>query len=106
MPADRPHEGAEPGASSVALVSSAGCCSGERLASHVRTWTDDAAAFGDIDREGFALGIELIASIAERFRGVRWTMTLPEPTQLELHLDAQLAPPSSGGGQRSEPKVP
>ncbi len=106
MPADRPHEGAEPGASSVALVSSAGCCSGERLASHVRTWTDDAAAFGDIDREGFALGIELIASIAERFRGVRWTMTLPEPTQLELHLDAQLAPPSSGGGQRSDPKVP
>jgi hypothetical protein len=82
------------------LVSSAGCCSGQRLASHVRTWSEEAAAFGDVNREGFSRGIELIASIAERFRGVRWSMTLPEPTSLELHIEAELAPARSASGPR------
>ncbi len=74
-------------------ISSAGHCCGVRVASHLRSWTGEAAAFQSDDARGFARGIEFIASIAERFRAIRWTMTMPSDTSLELTIDAEIAPP-------------
>jgi hypothetical protein len=77
------------------VVSSAGHCRGVRVAEHLRSWTGEANAFQNADVRGFTKGIELIASIAERFRTVQWSMTLPDDHALEVTIEATLAQPTS-----------
>ncbi len=73
----------------------AGRCRGDRLAGHVRSWSPESKAFSPPDGQGFSNGIELIATMAERFRTVEWCVSRPLPLRLEMSVSAQLAPPAS-----------
>lgn len=80
-------------------AASAGCCCGMRLASHVRSWSGEADAFAKAaatdDAEGLRKGIELIASVAERFGRVRWTIGTPSERRLSIDIEAELVPAQS-----------
>jgi hypothetical protein len=84
-------------------ITSAGLLNGQRVASHLRSWVGEAAAFQSDRPAEFARGIELIASVAERFGGVRWVMNQPDDHVIELSLKATLTQPSVGEPARVTP---
>lgn len=95
-------DGARGGGGERVQAAHAGCACGGRLAVHLRSWSNEAAAFAGPDAkqgdvEEFKAGVELIASIAERFGPMRWTLDAPDACTITLELEAELAPPTSGG---------
>ncbi|MBL9149945.1 MAG: hypothetical protein JNM94_14745 [Phycisphaerae bacterium] len=79
-------------------AASAGCASGERLAAHLRSWDGEAAAFvgkkaTPDDIAEFRAGIELLASIAERFGSMHWTVSVAGERLVGVDLKARLTPP-------------
>ena len=68
----------------------AGRCRGKRLASHLRSWTGEARAFAGDDAEGFSRGVELLATVADRFAGVSWVVERPSLNRIEVRIDATL----------------
>ncbi|MDZ4830777.1 MAG: hypothetical protein SGJ09_11345 [Phycisphaerae bacterium] len=86
----------------------AGRCCGTRIATHIRSWNGEAAAFTGLVRPEphgpggpnedapttarFGDGIELLASIVERFSKVQWTVGLPTERTISLEVTAELAP--------------
>ena len=82
-------------AAAMPSITSAGLLCGPRVASHVRSWAGEAKAFESGAPAEFARGVELIASIAERFQTLRWELSQPTERSLAVSLRASLAPATS-----------
>jgi hypothetical protein len=86
----RPLDGAAPDCDGPKEFAHAGRCRGKRLASHLRTWTGEAPAFAGDDAEGFSRGVELLATVADRFELVSWTVERPSAQRIDLTIKATL----------------